>query len=403
MQRTDWLSAAQAAALLGVRRATLYAYVSRGLVRARRSGTQSVYAQNDLELLRTRSQARKGHAAVAGGALLWGEPVLDTRVSSVNASGPHYRGQSALELARSGTAAELVGELLWTGTAPKSTRWPTPEANWLAALPAASAHATHPILAMCAVLAALPTWEATAPANELSRARRLVRLLAAIPAFEIGRERAVRAARAPTLAAALLSAYSRTKSSNAERAINTALVIIADHELNASTFAARVAAGAGADLPRCLAAALATLSGDRHGGAVERISAWLAPFAQPEQALSFIRNELAQRHAVPGFGHVLYPEGDPRAEPLLDYADALAPNAPHVRALRVAREAMALADAERATVDVGLVALTAALGWPPHAAGALFAVGRALGYVAHVMEQREQGHLLRPRARYVGG
>ena len=410
MNDADWLSADRAARLLEVRKPTLYAYVSRGLLRARKAGAHSSYSRQDVELLRARSSARKGNAAVAGGALLWGEPVLDTRVSSMSLQGPEYRGHAAIALARDNVSAERVGELLWTGVLPAHACWPSVPREWLAqAAPVVAGHHS-PLLAMLAAVASLPPWPRLDPEAELTRARSLVRCLATIPALRVSLANGQRAARAATLAQSLLHAEAQQRprkrdqehSTLRERAVECALVVLADHELNASAFAARVAAGAGADLPRCLCAALGTLSGDRHGGAAERIGAWVDAFTRPEQALTWVRAELGARRAIPGFGHTLYPDGDPRTAPLLEAAEQLKPDDLRVRALRVASDAMALAGAERATVDVGLVALASALGWSPQAATALFAVGRSLGYVAHILEQREQGHLLRPRARYVG-
>src|SRR5580704_6343602 len=108
--------AAEAARILGVKPATLYAYVSRGWVRSVPAGRGKarLYARADLDRLRTRSAARAGHGPVAGGALRWGEPVLDSAISSVEAGLLRYRGVSATELATSGVSFERVAELLWT-------------------------------------------------------------------------------------------------------------------------------------------------------------------------------------------------------------------------------------------------------------------------------------------------
>jgi citrate synthase len=189
---------------------------------------------------------------------------------------------------------------------------------------------------------------------------------------------------------------------SSESALNQALVLIADHELNASTFVARVAASAGADLPRSLVAALATLTGTRHGGMCDRIEAELYDLERPERAIAWVRTQLDQHKAVPGFGHPLYPGGDPRAPPLLRTSFALGNSKKRVRAIEAALGAMALASGEAPTVDIALVAVSAALGLRSGSAAAIFALGRALGYVAHIIEQREQGFLLRPRAHYVG-
>jgi citrate synthase len=183
--------------------------------------------------------------------------------------------------------------------------------------------------------------------------------------------------------------------------INQALVLCADHELNVSTFTARVTASSGADLYACVSAALAALSGPRHGGACDRIEALMQEVGRPERAATVVRERLRRGESVPGFGHQLYPKGDPRTPPLLEATWAVRPEPPAVRVVRAVLDAMAEAGHPPPAVDFALVALSAALGLPPGGAAAVFAVGRAAGWVAHVLEQREQGHLLRPRARYV--
>ena len=402
----EWLAAADASALLGVRRETLYAYASRGLVRVRRVGNARAYARADLEALRARSQARRGHAAVAAGALRFGEPVLDTRVSTIAVDGPRYRGRSALELVKNNVSAECAAELLWTEVLPEAEpRWPRAQKADLEALSDHRRSELPPMAAMLLVLANAPRDEHATQRSrdeELDAARRLVRLVAAAPALALPQPWLHKALSARSLARALLASLGKRSSERGESMLNQALVLIADHELTASTFVARVAASAGADMPRALTAAFATLTGTRHGGACDRLDAVLDGFSRPEQALGWIRAELAQRRAVPGFGHPLYATGDPRAAPLLRVSLEVGGDLARVRAVQVAIEAMALAGGEPATVDLGLVAVAAALGLRSGSAAAIFALGRALGYVAHVLEQREQGFLLRPRAHYVG-
>lgn len=403
-----WLTASEACARLAVKPATLYAYVSRGLVRSQPAPTGQRgrrYHRGDIERLRARSLARRGHGAVAGGALLFGEPVLDTRVSSIGASGPLYRGRAAVGLARAGIGAERVAELLFTGELPdRAPRWRPPNrATVERACAALASGATGPEGLLSVVATMEPMGADVTEPEELERARTLIRLLAASPALAPAPSSDGRVSlAAPSLAASLLVALGRRPDRAAVRAVDSALVLCADHELNASTFAARVAAGAGADLPRCLAAALAVFSGGRHGGTCDRIEAMVADLALPERALSRARERMAQGQEIPGFGHPLYPEGDPRAPPLIALAEALDPGEPRVRALAVLREALELAGGEKPTLDHGLVALACALGLPPRSAGLIFAIGRSVGYVAHVLEQRATGQLLRPRARYVG-
>jgi citrate synthase len=177
-------------------------------------------------------------------------------------------------------------------------------------------------------------------------------------------------------------------------AIRCALVLLADHELNASTFAARVAASTGASPAACLLAALAALSGPRHGGAGEAVMN-LADEAARDGSDTAVRRWLAHDRPLPGFGHPLYPDGDPRAVALMasiDIDDTMK------RLERAASAATGLLP----NIDFALAALTRSLGLPPDAPFRLFALGRSVGWSAHTVEQATSGSLIRPRARYEG-
>ena len=230
------------------------------------------------------------------------------------------------------------------------------------------------------------------PRPDLDRARTLIPQLAAAvgpPSRD--------ALRAPTVAAVLARALGRGTREVA-RALDVALVLMADHELNASTFAARVAASTGADLPACLVAALAALSGPRHGQMTARAAALVDEAGTPRRAAATLRARLARGDELPGFGHPLYPAGDPRAAPMLALARAVGKGRPRARtALALAAAGPEVAGAH-ATVDLALVALAAALRLPRGAPAAVFAIGRTAGWVAHVAEQRAAGFLIRPRA-----
>jgi citrate synthase len=173
-------------------------------------------------------------------------------------------------------------------------------------------------------------------------------------------------------------------------AIRRALVLLADHELNASTFAARIAASTGASLSASVLAGLAALSGPRHGGMAARVEAFAAAAARRDWRKT--ARGVAPR---PGFGHPLYPDGDPRAGALMAAIEVPPP-------LARLREAVEAETGARANMDFALTALRQALGLPAEAPFALFAVARTAGWLAHAIEQAETGALIRPRARYVG-
>ncbi len=411
MSDPGWISAEDASALLGVKKETLYAYVSRGRVQSvPQPGSRArFYSRADLEGLRAASAARRGHGPVAASALSWGEPVLDSAVSEITPRGPVYRGRLALELAREGVSFERVAELLFSGSLPARVRWLADGAgvspSKLAALTGRSPRSLELLVCAAAALGlaarASHRVGALRADGELPAARALILRLTALLATPRG-GRAVDAALAESsVARAWLVAMGARPRPSAVRAVDRALVLMADHELNPSTFAARVAAATGADLWSCFAAALATLSGPEHGGATDRVEALFDEIDAPERAVSVVRERLARGEPVPGFGHRLYPAGDPRGALLLEEATRLSPARIRVRIARALVDAMDLATGMRPTSDVGLVALSDALGLGGGAPLALFAIGRTAGFVAHIMEQRESGRPLRPRARYV--
>lgn len=403
----EWLDAAAACALLGIKRQTLYAYASRGLVRsAPGEGRERRYRREDLERLRARSAARSGHAAVASGALRWGEPVLDTAISGIGADGPHYRGRSAVALARDGARFETVATWLWAARWDEGARFDARalgiDARRAARFVPEGARPLDRLLAGLPLIAVAEGASRLALDEGEARAPALVRRLAALLALEPRSvARLEGALAAPSIAHAALLALDVRPTRRACAAVDRALVLMADHELNPSSFAARVAAGAGADLHASVIAALATLTGPAHGGSCDRVEALLAEAREPEEAARVLRDRRRRGDALPGFGHPLYPGGDPRTPPLLEIATELAPKSTTVRKVRAFAAAMELAGGERPAVDTGLVAVAGALGMPPGSAAALMAIGRSAGWIAHALEQRSAGFQLRPRARYV--
>jgi len=411
---TAALGAKEAAALLGVKLPTLYAYVSRGLLRSL-PGTGSSrarrYLRSDVEALRDRSRG----SAAAAAALRFGEPVLDSGITEMRSDGPFYRGRSAVAFAETGTRFETVAEWLWSGAMPGADPvWPVPGpsprlAGLARLLPADAPPASVRPLVLAAWAARDPgRFDPRAEAIQ-QRARGITRLLAASLALPGRPDLAARAWNAPTMAEAVLAAYGLAAGDGARRAVDALLVLMADHELNASTFAARVAASAQADVHAAIQAGLATLSGPLHGGASDQVEALLREIATPADAARVVAERTRRGERIPGFGHMLYDDaiGDPRATALLAVAGAqperTRPGGRSERACMLALIA-AMAEAKRPppNVDAAAVVLRAALGMPAGAVAGIFAVGRCAGWVAHIVEQAETGQLLRPRARYVG-
>ncbi len=402
-QEGQWLTSREASQRLGVKLTTLYAYTSRGLitslagddVRGRR------YASEDVERLRARHSARSGHGPVAAGALRFGEPVLETRISDVVTEGPRYRGHLATELCQSGVSFERVAELLWTGTLPDAA--PAQVAHlrcdtarlW----PLLKGRAAIPKMSL--VLGALALNDddrhGATDAAEFSRARALFHWLARAPATKPSSEPAQLSV-AHSVLGSLLRKATPAQLANVDRA----LVLCAEHELNASAFAARIAASAGADLYACLGVALNTLSGSAHGGMCDRVEALVASIGSKARAARTVNEWLARGEQVPGFGHPLYPAGDPRGALLIELARAHGARSDAAKTSFALLEAMRRGGHPAPTLDAGLVTLCHCLELPRGSAAILFALGRSAGWVAHTLEQRAGGYVLRPRARYIG-
>jgi citrate synthase len=182
--------------------------------------------------------------------------------------------------------------------------------------------------------------------------------------------------------------------------LRAALILCADHELNISAFAARCVASARASPYNIVIAGMAALQGLRHGGASERADAFLGEALAAGDVAQFCAAYLRRGERLPGFGHHLYPGGDPRARLLLDLlAEHDAPLVAEGR--RLAAAATALIRREP-NVDFTLALLRRSLNLPAGAALALFLIGRSMGWLAHAAEQYAIERMIRPRARYVG-
>jgi len=402
MAKPTYVDLAEAVALLGVKPASLYTYVSRGWVTRVRGARGSRYLRADLLRLKARHDARAGHAAAAVDALNWGQPVIDSAITAVSQGRLYYHGHDALGLAERGVSYEHVAELLFTGVLPTRTpRWPEqgsapPDALLRGALRPGAGPVRALSTAVALLRAASPRIMAEDGELELQRGRALIGWLATAPGWGAyggapgeGRvaQRVARAAGAP--------------SEEVAGALDHALVASADHELNPSTFAARVVASAGSDLYACLAAGLAAMSGPLHGGATLRVEALLEEaLASSPEAVVHARS--ARNARLPGFGHPLYPEGDPRACTLLTIARAVGVRSPRAATMLALERAAREAGVPPPTIDFGMVALSEALGLPQGSSLLVFSVGRLAGWIAHVREQRAEGGPMRPRARYVG-
>lgn len=366
----EWLTRDEALAALKVRPQTLYAYVSRGLIERRGDAgdpRRSLYRGADVEGLARRRARGRRTASIAASALSWGEPVIPTAIATVAHGELIFRGRRAVALAERMTLEE-VAALLWGGD--DVVTFPVQEADG------------DPFRSVAALVDGAPSMIGRPPAKLAGEAARCVATIAAAFGASGDGPMHLRLARAWGLEA-----------DGADR-VRRALVLLADHELNPSTFATRVAASTGAAMPACILAGLATLSGPKHGGAGAALAALLAE-AEGAGTPAAIARWTALGHGLPGFGHPLYPHGDPRAGALLAL---LMPDA----AMAALRDGVADALELAPNLDFALLALVRALGLPANGSLALFAIARTVGWAAHAMEQVAAGATIRPRAIYQG-
>jgi citrate synthase len=393
-----YLTATQAADALGVTRATLYAYTSRGQLRSVPvvgRPRERRYYQEDVERLKERKEARRDPSRAAAQGLHWGGPVLESSITLIHNGTLYYRGRDAMTLAKT-SSAEQVAALLWAAD--------EAEPEHLFEQPCALGPRQLAQLRTCArepatlLQAALPIAAAAdlasydlRPAAVRQTGARIIRLWTAIIARHDWRK---------PVHQVLQAAWAPKKDAVAD-VIRTALVLCADHELNVSAFTARCAASAGASPYDVISAAMATLKGHKHGGAAERVLALAAESETPKSARAVVANRLRRGEGVPGFGHPLYPSGDPRAALLIRLAEAGGDESAWRPLRNLFRAGSALLH-EVPNLDGGLAAVTRAYRLPDHAPLLLFALGRTIGWIAHAIEEYGSGQLIRPRARYTG-
>jgi len=402
----DSLTAGEAADALGISRATLYAYVSRGMIRSEPSAGGRIrrYPREDVERLLRRKEARRDPARAAAESISWGMPVVDSALTAIGGGRLYYRGRDAVELAAEASVEE-VAALLWTGDPADAGRLfpgqPAPPsaavAGHLGRLSGLEAIARGQAVLPVAAGEDPSAWDLR-PAAVAATGARILRLL--VHAALGVRHAVPPGKRADGIAGRLASGW-RVESPAGLGALSAALVLCADHELNVSTFTVRCVASAAASPYAAVTAGLAALEGARHGGMTRRVSALLAEAGSAAAVRRVAADRLRRGEGVPGFGHRLYPAGDPRAAALLALAHGLggaAALAPVDALVKAGRDLLG----EKPALDVGLVAVARAAALPDDAPLTLFALGRTLGWIAHAIEEYARGELIRPRARYVG-
>jgi citrate synthase len=398
--REPWIDAAAAAKLLGVSRATLYAYVSRGHIRSQPrpgSSRQRSYSREDVERLHRRTDERRAPDKATARALQWGLPVLESSITLVDGRRLYYRGLDVITLARTRTLEE-VAELIWTGRlGPVTASRPVPAMR----IPATVRRLPYIARTQCLLAAAAaddPHVFDLRPQQVASTGTRILHLVtrAAIDAPSSGGT----STPSPTTDVALGRAWG--VSARGADILRTALVLCADHELNVSSFTARCVASAGSHPYAVVTAALGALEGPKHGGASARVEAMLASIRHARSFRAVIDARRRRGEVVEGFGHPLYADGDPRARLLLNLVVERYGKSAECRVIMAFAEAAANLLGEYPNLDFGLAAVSRVLKLPLGAPLMLFAIGRTVGWIGHAIEQYETGQLIRPRARYVG-
>ena len=441
----SWLTATEALQVLGVRPQTLYANVSRKKIRAKpdpKDTRRSLYHEADVRKMARQHGGQRKATAVAAAAIEWGDPVLSSAISTVVDGRLYYRGEDAVVLSEEGSL-EDVASLLWGGSRldggdgrkdadqlrggdrrddvdrhrsgdrrddehrhrsngrredvdrhrggdrrdGEDLRYDAAGSEVSPVRDGAKSPPLQRAFLALGVRAAtdLSSYGRALPVLQAEAASVLVTLADAMLEGDRPHDRSA------ALHSQAVASWNRPAAADIAR---RALVLLADHELNASTFATRVAVSTGAPLAAGVLSGLATLSGPLHGRASLGVLELVAGVKRAGAEVT-IRGWLSQGRPIAGFGHPLYPQGDPRATALLQhftlpksYADL--------------RDAIEDAIGERPNIDFALAALTKVFDLPQEAPLVLFALGRCVGWLAHALEQVTTGHPIRPRARYVG-
>jgi citrate synthase len=434
----DFLTAAEAARRLGVKPATLYAYVSRGVLSRVRApdGRASLFGAEEVERLARRGRPRRP-AGVA-------DITVESAITEITGDSLRFRGLDATRLAVSRTFEE-VAELLWTGEFRSAPEPWKARPGALAAGRAAQAALPGGILPLERLQVIVPAMAATDPLRlQLDRSAviaagrniiagmvdclppaalltpslsgepippdpprgrttppNLPRTGGSTPPYPPGPPGA--ADPAEPVAGRLWSRLcDRRPDPGLMRALSAALVLLADHELAASTLAARAAASVRADPYAVVGTGLGAMSGAVHGGASLGAETLMAAASGPADVPRVVAELLRRGEKVPGFGHFVYKGGDPRAVLLLDLVRRAAPKSGQLAVADAVFAEVRQKSLPEPNIDFAIAALVRVAGMVRGAGEAIFAVARTAGWIAHALEAYSGPGPLRPRAVYTG-
>src|SRR5918998_405134 len=342
MGEERYLGARRAAEELGVSLRTLYAYVSRGMIRSEAAGGRNRrYRAEDVRRLKERKERRRDPDRVVEDALHWGTPVMESAITLIEDDGLYYRGRDAVSLA-AGSTIEEVAALIWVGDPARAPELFPPSPPELSPrMRAALGDGLPPVEAfqVSLSLAEDPAAYDLRPAAVARTGGRILRLMASVAAGKA----------CPGVAGTLGRGW-KLRASGTTALLDAALVLCADHELPVSTFVARCVASSEATPYAVVVSGLSAVGGVKHGGHLELVEAFLREVEAVEDARKVMAGRLRRGEQIPGFGHSLYPGGDPRGAELLRLTSAAYPDSPAVELCRaVADEGLELIG-ERPTV-----------------------------------------------------
>ncbi len=394
------MSAQEVAEELGISLSSVYSYVSRGLLRSEpvTGSRERRYLTEDVVRMKNRGRRRDTAPGIPlpDGA---GTFSIDTSLTLVTETGVWYRGQDALALAQSASVGE-VASLLWTGDTKNvaelfACRPPVPEewervSDTVRDLSRVDAFQ----VALPVVAEADPSAYHVTPDAAARTGARITQLLTAVAA---GAETLAISGIAETLQEAWAPRNER-----ATDLLRLALILSADQGIDINSFTARAVASAGSSPYAVVAGALASLQGVRHAGVMSSVAALFAETDRPAEAQSVIQSHLQRGDSIPGFGHRLFPHGDPRAALILSRLPVAAKGSRELKRIDEIVSAAEVVLSEKPTIDFALVALGHALELPEDAPLTIQALGRSIGWIAHAIEQYSRAAPLRPSGRYIG-
>lgn len=332
-----------------------------------------------------------------------------------------YRGYDAIELSKQSTFEE-VAYLLWYGALPRPTEFKAFLAGFTGSmeLPVETVmilrmfpKAATPMEVIRTAVSSLGHWDPDSGNTGLdANLRKAQRLTLRIPLLIAAHQR-LREGQEPIKPIPghgiaynfLYTLFGKEPDPLAEKAFNASLILHADHELNASTFSARVTASTMADIYSSVTSAIGTLKGPLHGGANMEVMQLLREIGDPGNARAFIEDKLARKEKIPGFGHRVYRCEDPRVDVLRNYAQTLAEKTGDMTYFEITREIQKVV-VERTkvfpNVDLFTASLYNAIGLPMELFTPIFAISRTVGWTSHILEQWSNNKLIRPRAEYIG-